>query len=33
MVLSSEAYVESGYRVVEAIEPLRIRSEARAHPF
>lgn len=32
MVLSSEAYVESGYRVVESIEPLRIRSETHAHP-
>lgn len=32
MVLSSEAYVESGYRVVESIEPLHIRSETHAHP-
>ena len=32
MVLSSEAYVESGSRAVETIEPLRIRSETRAYP-
>lgn len=32
MVLSSSAYVESGYKVVELIEPLRIRSQTRAHP-
>jgi hypothetical protein len=33
MVLSSSAYVESGHKVVEVIEPLRIRSQTQAHPF
>ena len=32
MVLSSSAYVESGYQVTEFIEPLRIRSQTQAHP-
>lgn len=33
MVLSSDAYVESGYRIVEHIEPDRIRSFSQVHHF
>lgn len=33
MVLSSAAYVESGYKVVESIEGLRIQSRTQTSPF